>query len=309
MAELTSGEGRRGRRIDPLAMAAAVFFALALVFGAYPAFRAGPASIGGLLLLLGLAGVAFFTILALRGSEQRGIEDLTGEAVVDALAEPAALISSDGRVLCANAVWATTVGPISRLPKPTRSGGLFAAIAAARRGQAGVVEFAFDGPGGGRTAQIGVMGARRFLVRLLAPAAEETLEPVMASALEIPAAVVVEPPHPAPPAALDVFAAAAPFGAALLHGEDPAAAVIGGVNETFLSLTGGGDPTGMRLADLIEPASWAEAAGRIAERRNGPIEVRLAHAPERITHLYLTRSTDGFVAFLVDVSEQKQVEL
>ena len=308
MAELASVDGRKGRRVDPLAVAAAIFFALALVFGAYPAFRAGPASIGGLLLLLGLAGVAFFTILALRGGDVRGGgEEASADAVVDALSEPSALITSDGRIVCANAAWTAALGPGPRLPKTASSSGLFAAISAARRGEAGILEFAPDGPAD--TARIGVLGARRFLVRLLAPAATASLEAPAPSDPDIAAAPVLDAVKSAPPSALDAFAAAAPFGAAMLHGEDPLAAVIGGVNETFLAITGGADPSGRRLAELIEPGSWAEAAQRIGEGRNGPVEVRLAHAPERITHLYLTRAVDGFVAFLLDVSEQKQVEL
>jgi two-component system cell cycle sensor histidine kinase/response regulator CckA len=37
--------------------------------------------------------------------------------------------------------------------------------------------------------------------------------------------------------------------------------------------------------------------------------VRLAHDPTRITHLYLARAGHRLVAYLVDVSEQKQIEL
>jgi len=60
-------DGRTVRRLDPFAIAAGGFLLLALAFGVYPAFRAGPTSLGGMLVLGGLAGVAFFAILALRG--------------------------------------------------------------------------------------------------------------------------------------------------------------------------------------------------------------------------------------------------
>ena len=66
---------------------------------------------------------------------------------------------------------------------------------------------------------------------------------------------------------------------------------------------------GARLAELIEPASWAEASHRIEAGRAGPVEVRVAKVANRSAHLYLTRVDRGFVAYLVDVSEQKQVEL
>ena len=111
------------------------------------------------------------------------------------------------------------------------------------------------------------------------------------------------------PAALDAFADAAPFGAALLQGDDPLQAVIEEANAAIETMCGGKPLVGLRLADLIEPASMIEAAHRIEAGRSGPVEVRLALAPGRIAHLYLTRAGAGFVAYLVDVSEQKQIEL
>jgi two-component system cell cycle sensor histidine kinase/response regulator CckA len=305
MAQLMQGDGQKARRIDPLAVAAAIFFALALVFGALPAFHAHAANLGGMLLLLGLAGVAFFTILAFRGGDNRLVDDLGAEALLDALSEAAALSGPDGRILSANVAWDSAAGAGSRLPKSIESGGLFAAIAAARRNETGRVSLLVGGAP--REAEVAAVSARRFLVRLVAPVvappvADSENEPAAEAAAE---ALELAPP----PASLNAFAAAAPFGAALLHGDDPLEATISGVNETFLTMTGGRDPTDLRLADLIEPGSWAEASARITDRRSGPAEVRLAHAPERIAHLYLTRNADGFVAYLIDVSEQKQVEL
>ena len=304
MAQLSPSDGQKTRQFDPLAVSAAIFFALALLFGAYPAFRAGAANMGGFLLLLGLAGVAFFTILAFRSAGARGGDDLGAEAMIDALSEPSVLAAPDGRILNANTAWEATVGAGGRLPRAVESGGLFAAIAAARRGEAGVVEFSVGGVS--RRATVGAAGPRRFLVRLIEAAPSPA--PGVVADPALPGLVVSQDARSAP-IALNAFAAAAPFGAALLHGEDPLSATISHVNETFLAMVGARDPTDLRLADLIEPASWAEASVRIADRRHGPVEVRLAHAPERIAHLYLTRGGDGFVAYLIDVSEQKQVEL
>ena len=299
MAQLSPVHGARTRRIDPLAAAAAVFFTLALVFGLYPAFRGGPASMGGLLLLLGLAGVAFFTALAFRNGEARASDDVGPTALIDALGEPAALAAIDGRILAANTAWAAAVGDARRLPKSSRSGELFAAIAAARRGGIGVVDLRIADAD--HRAEVGAIDARRMLVRLAEPA-PQVLPAVAVAAPEIA-------PTPRQAAGLDAFASAAPFGAALLHGDDPLDAVIDRVNEAFASVSGVAAAAGRRLADLIEPASWAEASTRIAAHRNGPVEVQLAHAKGRIAHLYLTRVGDGFVAYLLDVSEQKQVEL
>ena len=57
MAELDHRAPAR-RRFDPLTAAAVVFFVMAVVFAAAPAVNAGPATLAGLLLLIGLAGVA-----------------------------------------------------------------------------------------------------------------------------------------------------------------------------------------------------------------------------------------------------------
>jgi two-component system cell cycle sensor histidine kinase/response regulator CckA len=302
MAQLSSADGARARRIDPLAAAAAVFFTLALLFGLYPAFRGGPTSIGSLLLPLGLAGVVFFATLAFRGGDDRSSDDIGAAALIDALGEPAALAAIDGRVLAGNAAWAAAVGEARRLPKSSRSGELFAAIAAARRGGIGVVDLRLAYTD--RRAEVGAIDARRMLVRLVEP-------PPQPAPAVTPAAPSPEPATEAPRvvAGLDAFASAAPFGAALLHGDDPLEAVIDRVNEAFTGVSGADKAVGLRLADLIEPASWAEASGRIAAHRNGPFEVQLAHAKGRIAHLYVTRVGDGFVAYLLDVSEQKQVEL
>ena len=303
MAQLSSADGARARRIDPLAAAAAVFFTLALVFGLYPAFRGGPASMGGLLLILGLAGVFFFGLLAFRGADGRPGDDVGAAALIDALGEPAALAAIDGRILAANTAWAAAVGETRRLPKSSRSGELFAAIAAARRGGIGVVELRLGDQL--RRAEVGAIDARLMLVRLAEPPPGPA--PVVTIAAPAPDLEPLDAPRDV--AGLDAFASAAPFGAALLHGDDPLDAVIDRVNEAFAGVSGTDKAVGLRLADLIEPASWADASTRIAAHRNGPVEVQLSHAKGRIAHLYLTRVGDGFVAYLLDVSEQKQVEL
>src|SRR5271154_7217645 len=77
VARLVGPDRRRSARFDPLTAAAAAFFALALVFAVYPALHAGPPILAGLLLLLGLAAVAFFALLALR-SGRREIDEGVG---------------------------------------------------------------------------------------------------------------------------------------------------------------------------------------------------------------------------------------
>ena len=60
---------------------------------------------------------------------------------------------------------------------------------------------------------------------------------------------------------------------------------------------------------LAQARQDSEAAARLAEGKAGPFEVRLARDPSRIAHLYLYRADGRLVAYLIDVSEQKQIEL
>ena len=116
---------------------------------------------------------------------------------------------------------------------------------------------------------------------------------------------------PPPPKVLDAFAAASPFGAALLEGEDPFEAKIVEANPALRAVSVGGE-MGMAFGDLIDPASRADAAQKLAagQGSGAPVEVRLAHDPARIAHLYLSKS-DGPAGWPIwwTISEQKQIEL
>jgi two-component system cell cycle sensor histidine kinase/response regulator CckA len=65
----------------------------------------------------------------------------------------------------------------------------------------------------------------------------------------------------------------------------------------------------MDFGALIAQGSRLDAGLGAAEGRSGPIEVRLAHDSARVAHLYMARSGSRLTAYLVDVSEQKQIEL
>jgi len=299
MAQPLTTDGRRARRLDPFAIAAGAFLLLALAFGAYPAFRAGPASLGGMLVLGGLTGVAFFAILALRGRGPGPGEGIEVVRLIEAVGEPLALATADGRILTSNVGWADAAGAASRLPKSVDAGGLFAALGAARRGETGSVRLKLKR--GDRLARVNMLDERRYLVEL-APQPIETPTAVVAKAAVAPfgARQAVE---------LDVFAAAAPFGAALLDGNDVLDAKIVRANPALEAMAGGQSLAGAKLRTLVDTASWTEAMHGMDAGRAGPFEVRLAHDPASMAHLYLTRGADGFIAYLVDVSAQKQMEL
>jgi two-component system cell cycle sensor histidine kinase/response regulator CckA len=167
-----------------------------------------------------------------------------------------------------------------------------------------VSETRFATAAGEKPARISRLGAERLLVQLL-DEAPVVLTPIAAAS---PEPVAVAAPL-APPAQLDAFAAEAPFGAALLDGADPFEAAVVEANEAMGVLTGGRARAGVKFGDLIDAATRKEAAGRLAGKRGGPVEVRLALDTPKIAHLYVTSVEGRVVAYLLDVSEQKQLEL
>ena len=162
---------------DPLLIVMAAGAIVAVGAMAYPAFRSDPFSAPGLILICAAAGVALVGLFAFGRNDAAARP--TGDAAVeilDALAEPAALVWASGQVLAFNAAWAGANGATTALPRP-RAGGqaLYAAFAEARRGGEGRAIVTV----GEREIEvvIGQAGDRRFLLRaapdaLLAPSAE-----------------------------------------------------------------------------------------------------------------------------------------
>jgi two-component system cell cycle sensor histidine kinase/response regulator CckA len=295
MADLTA-EPRR-KRFDLLALLAGGFFLLAVGFAGVPAWKAGPATLAGLLLLAGLAGVAFLGLMAFRASSRPAEDEDPTDSFIEALPEAAAVAGADGRILAFNGAWKDTVGALRRLPKG--GAGLFSALVKARKGEPATASL--KAGGAERAASVAPLGLGRFLVRLT-----EAAEPLRITD-EAPAAPAA---RATAPNSLDAFAAASPFGAALLDGTEVFSAHILEVNPSLSAMTGGGKTLeGSVFGDLIAPSSHIDAALGAAEGASGPIEVRLAHDPTRIAHLYLARTDTRLVAYLVDVSEQKQIEL
>jgi two-component system cell cycle sensor histidine kinase/response regulator CckA len=312
------------RRPDMLNVAAMVFFVLAIVAASYPAFRAGPGDGPALLLLIGLAGVAFLGIFAFATSEPRNAPVDEGlHALVDALAEPAAVTTADGRLVSFNAAWRAETGVLRRLPKDGAEGqALYGALASARRNGAGEAKLGRDPA---HPAAVSRLGDDKLLVRLTrdeptreAPELRPPLSAgrVLAAINEQSQAAATSQTRAAasdplimPPSTLDAFAAAAPFGAALLEGAEPFEAVILEVNEAMTALTAGRAKPGVIFGQLIEPNSRADARARLNLRRAGPIEVRLALETPGGAHLYVTEAAGRMVAYLLDVSEQKQLEI
>ncbi len=209
-------------------------------------------------------------------------------AVLEALEGPAALCGLDGAILAANSAWKVRVGEARRLP--SAAGGLFAAFTTARR----------EGVGRGtlrlgaveEAVSVAAAGPEHFLLRLAAPAGAPTPAPTAATA-----------------GALDAFAARSPFGAALIEGADPFEGRIVEVNGALPAIAGPGAKVGARLADLIAERPLAEARASFGAGRAGPFEVSLTDAPGKTVDLYLAPAGDGAVAYLLDVTQQKEMQL
>ncbi|MDR7230208.1 two-component system cell cycle sensor histidine kinase/response regulator CckA [Caulobacter sp. BE264] len=290
--------GAPRRRFDPWLVGAAVFFVAAAALSAAPALKAGPTTLAGLLLLLGVAGVSVLGLVAIRGSALSGGDADQAEGFIEALGEPAALAAADGRVLAANAPWREVMGEQRRLPKGVAGSSLFAALVQARKGE--MAEGVLSAGGIDYTAKVSRLAGGRLLIRL-APIV--VAAPVIEDASPAPVAERAAPP----PSSLDAFAGASPFGAALLEGLEPFTSRVLETNPALTTMTGA--KAGVLFGDLIDAGSRAEAETRLNEGRAGPYEVRLARDPARIAHLYLYRAEGRLVAYMIDVSEQKQIEL
>ena len=292
---------KRKFRFDPLVGAAAVFFVVAVGCAAFPAMAAGIETLGGVLLLIGLAGVACLGLLAFRASGVTGEADDTPmlEALVEALPEAAAVAGLDGKIIAANEQWTAELGGVGRLPRNGQAAGLYGAFNRARRGLAAQTSLKLKA--GDRDLSVAPLGPGRFLLRLAAERAL-VLPPTEISprALAIPTA---------DEAGLDALAAASPFGAALLDGADVFTARIVEANTALGDITGGAAKPGLVFGQLVAESSRLDAGLGAAEGKAGPFEVRLNHDNARIGHLYLNRQGGRLTAYLVDVSEQKQIEL
>ena len=298
-----TGPRRRVLGMDGVDLLVLVLFAGVVVLAAATVLLSGPETAASVLLLAGLTGFVALGFLVFRSSRPAAsAAEASDDQLLRALEEPAAIAAVDGRIRSANPAWLEAVGAGRRLPRtPGSAPGLFEALSEARKGRIG--RAALKTGGQERPAVVSAAGARRFLVRL-SPAAQPPLS--IASDLGSPSA-----PAPAPtPDALDAFAAAAPFGAVLLGGGEPFAAPILEANPTLSAIAGNLAPD-CAFGDLFDAASRTEAQQRLASGRSQleAVEMRLAADPARIVHLYLSPSGERWVAFLVDVSEQKQIEL
>ena len=292
----TAVTSTKGRPFDPLLIVMALGFVVAVGALAYPAFRADPTSAPGLVLIFTVGAVALIGLFAFARSETRKpIGDATVD-LLDAMAEPAALVWSTGQVLAFNAAWAEANGATVALPKGKSASALYMAFAQARAGEQGRAIVVI----GEREQEvlIGQAGEGRFLVR----AAPEAVLPVGAA---------VSPRHAAASNAVEsrAMAAGAPFGSAVIAADDLFSGKVEEPNAALGVLTGPAAARDAAFGHLFDPAGVAEARLKLADGSSGPIELVARAFPDRMLHLYVAPEGDRRRIWLFDVSAQKSMEL
>lgn len=280
-------------------------------------FIAGELPVGAVLAILAIAmgavgAVALFTF---GGDEEAGHGSLGMQALVDALSEPAAVAGYDGRLSAVNPAWRDAGGDAKRLPQGKEAPALFVAIREARsqgNGRALVRLGSFD-----FEMLVSRLGDEQILVRA---ASQGVLGTGLLLNHELTEAVVDDEavPDAAPEAvAADVPVAGgpvfdgsdAPFGQALLRGDGLMAATLVRVNPVFARLMGQSAEalTGRVWGDFLEPASRDEAADKFRLGKTA-FEVRLSNSRDLPLQVRFARAEDGYMLYLFDISEQKQLE-
>ncbi len=286
----------KGRPFDPLLIVMAVGFVVAVGALAYPAFRADPTSAPGLVLIFTVGAVALIGLFAfVRGESRKPLGDAAVD-LLDAMAEPAALVWSTGQVLAFNGAWAEANGATVALPKGKSASALYMAFAQARAGQQGRAIVVI----GDREQEvlIGLAGEGRFLVR----AAPEAVLPVGAAMPSRQAAAPATGESRA-------MAAGAPFGSAVIAADDLFTGKIEEPNAALAVLTGPAAARDAAFGHLFDPAGVAEARLKLDSGSSGPIELVARAHPDRMLHLYVAPEGDRRRIWLFDVSAQKSMEL
>lgn len=282
------------------------------------------------IILVAFAAVIFLGMFAFSTEEEvLKSEGFKAAEIVGALAEPAAIAGFDGHLLAANPAWKDAGGSPKRLPAGDEAPALFTALREAKSQGAGralvrLGGFDFEMVASRlgddlvlvRAASQGVLGNGLLLNHEIHQAGlngEDYLGD------EAPAAAAEPAEHPE--AVLDAFAGAAPFGAALLMGEDIFSAHVAEFNPVFAGLLEQKPDllTGCTFGDFVTEASKADLTEKLAPGKDGvakagPFDITLAAAhasrqmTERAVQIYVSPVRGGFNVYLFDVSEQKRLE-
>ena len=279
-----------------------------------------PAGIVLCILIAAVAGVVLMGLFAFAGeTDILSAEGFRASDIVKSLGEPAAVAAFDGHVLAVNTAWSDAGGGAKRLPQGEHAPALFVALREAKAqgiGRALVRLGGFD-----YEMVVSRLGEDLVLVRA---ASQGVLGNSLMLKHENLLAVQDEvflPDEPErvksdlPEAVMDAFAEAAPFGAALVKGEDLFGARISDFNTVFAALTEQVPDrlSGMAFGDLVTENSRAALAEKLAtdgkqNGKSGPFDISLNVKSERALQIYVSQVSGGYSLYLFDVSEQKKLE-
>ncbi|MBV8594321.1 MAG: response regulator [Caulobacteraceae bacterium] len=213
--------------------------------------------------------------------------------LIERLEEGAAICDLHGRPRLANRAWRLSFDRSDDTPLRCLDG-LFAAFLRARR--EGLADGWLAVGGDARRVRVTTLGPDRFFLRV-----QPTAQGV---AMVDPQAA--DPPTS--PQAPEIAGLPAPFGAALVQGDDPFMGAFLEVNEAFVAITGRRPGCGDCIADLLTDPSIAEARAAHAGGRPVPFEVACRDRPDASLNLYLARTQEGWAAYVTDVTEQKGLQ-
>ena len=262
---------------------------------AYPAFRDNPTSAPGLVLILTVGMIALIGLFGFRRAANAKPSSDAAIEVLEAMAEPAALVWDSGQILTFNTAWAEANGATGALPRGKSAQALYMAFAQARKGEPGRAIVMI----GEREVEvvIGQAGEGRFLMR----AAPDSALPIALAPVHAPAAAATGEAR--------AMAAGAPFGSAVIQGDDLFSGRAEEANPALAVLTGPGAARDAAFGDLFDPGGVAEARLKLAGGSSGPIELIARAYPDKMLHLYVAPEDDKRRIWLFDVSGQKSMEL
>ena len=268
------------------------------------------------IILIAFAAVIFLGMFAFSTDEEvMGSEGFKAAEIVNALSEAAAVAGFDGQVLAANTAWKDAGGGLRRLPQGDEAPALFVALRETKSQGAGralvrlggfdyemVVSRLNEDLVLVRAASQGVLGNGM----MLRDEGRQTLKDD--GFLDAPADA--ETPGDLPEAALDTFAEAAPFGAALVLGPDLFSAHVNEFNKVFAALVeqSHDNLTGKAFGELVHDNSRADLIERLGSSKTGPFDIHLRTKSDRAIQIYVSPVEGGFTVYLFDVSEQKKLE-
>ncbi|MBW8881541.1 MAG: response regulator [Asticcacaulis sp.] len=316
-----AGKGRAGRlekMVSPMSLAIVIGVVACACTAVWLVAGRLPLGVVLAIILVAFAGVIFLGMFAFNTEEEiLSGEGFTGPDIVGALEEPAAVAGFDGHILAVNAAWRDAGGGHRRLPQGDEAPALFVALREAKsqgHGRALVRLGGFDYEMVAsrlgedlvlvRAASQGVLGNGLMLHHDEPPAVQRD------NFLNDDSAAPVD----MPPAEMDAFAEAAPFGAALVidnagHGE-LFSARIKDYNTVFAALVEKtpDDLAGLEFGALVTENSKADLTEKLRTGKAGPFDIQLTAKAQRAVQVYVSPVAGGFSLYLFDVSEQKKLE-